>query len=161
MSKDNKLLDSQLFVIVFCCCCCKKWCPYCLEVKYVICLFCCPCKPAQRSVASVQWIGIHKKNQYRVGHRGKVRMLVSIHYQSLILFCFHVSLLLVCVATCSVGATWQLVSSKVQYDCVLAPILITFWLSLGWSEVYQTRKWWLLLPRAPSYPWWELAPSLT
>ena len=80
----------------------------------------------QRSVASVQWIGIHKKNQYRVGHRGKVRMLVSIHYQSLILFCFHVSLLLVCVATCSVGATWQLVTSKVQFDCVLAPILITF-----------------------------------
>ena len=38
----------------------------------------------QRSVVSVQWIGIHKKNQYRVGHRGKVRMLVSIHYQSLV-----------------------------------------------------------------------------
>ena len=68
----------------------------------------------QRSVASVQWIGIHKKNQYRVGHRGKVHMLLA------------------CVATCSVGATWQLVSSKVQYALLpltlitRAPTLITF-----------------------------------
>ena len=75
--------------------CCMKWCPNCLEVKHFVCLFCFVVHTnLQRSVASVEWIGIPKKNQYRVGHMGKVHMLVSIHYQSFvaILFLFPVSL---------------------------------------------------------------------
>ena len=30
----------------------------------------------QRSVAGIEWIAVHRKNQYRVGHRGKVHMIL-------------------------------------------------------------------------------------
>ena len=45
------------------------------EVKYVVKVLSVVHKNLQRSVASVEWTGIHKKNQYRVGHMGKVHTL--------------------------------------------------------------------------------------
>ena len=50
-------------------------------VKYVglfslHCLFYCPYTLVQRSVAGIEWIAVHRKNQYRVGHMGKVHIIL-------------------------------------------------------------------------------------
>ena len=44
----------------------------------------------QRSVAGIEWIAVHRKNQYRVGHRGKVHMMQFPHQIVLMVIILHI-----------------------------------------------------------------------
>ena len=43
----------------------------------------------QRSVAGIEWIAVRRKNQYRVGHRGKVHMMHFPHQIVLMVIILH------------------------------------------------------------------------